>query len=290
MMLQSIRRAGAAALLLALGLALSACLLSPGKFVSDLDIRKDGAFRFSYRGEMYLLPLSEMARQSEKFQPQTCYKENSMDERPCTGAEIAKQKKEWQERQAGNAEKASRDAESAKAFLGGIDPGDPRAAQELATRLRKQKGWKRVDYRGNGLFEVDFAISGRLDHDFVFPTIERFPFANAFVQIAVHEDGTVRVDAPSFGPAGAGSPFAGMMQAAALAGASENRKGDGKGKGMPVLDGLFTLRTNGKVLANNTDAGPTEIATGKEMNWTVNERIPASPTALIRLTPAANPR
>ncbi|HKX77115.1 MAG TPA: hypothetical protein VJM34_01185 [Novosphingobium sp.] len=280
----------AGALLLALGLALSACLLAPGKFVSDLDIRTDGTFRFSYRGEMHLLPLSEMARQEDKFAPQSCYKENSMDERPCTKAEIANQKREWQEQQASNAEKKRSDAESAKAFLGGIDPSDPKAAQELADRLRKQKGWRRVDYRGNGLFDVDFAISGTLDHDFAFPTIERFPFANAFVQIAVHQDGTVRIDAPSFGPGAGGSPFGGMMQAAALANAAEERKGGAKGQSVPVLDGVFTIRTDGEVLANNTDAGPKDIATGKELGWTVNTRTVATPTALIRLAAAAAAR
>ena len=40
------------ALLLALPLLLASCLLSPGRFVSTLDIRKDRSFTFTYVGEV----------------------------------------------------------------------------------------------------------------------------------------------------------------------------------------------------------------------------------------------
>src|SRR3954471_17565621 len=40
------------ALLLALPLLLASCLLSPGRFVSTLDIRKDRSFTFTYQGEV----------------------------------------------------------------------------------------------------------------------------------------------------------------------------------------------------------------------------------------------
>lgn len=158
-----------------------------------------------------------------------------------------------------------------------LTPASPRAAEEFAQRLRRQNGWRKVDYKGDGLFDVDFAISGQLDHDFTFPTIERFPMANAFIQVVLRNDGTVRVDAPGFGPASGGEPFKGLMQAMPLG------KESAAPPGLPVIDGRFALRTDGAVLANNTDEGPQPDPAGQQLLWAVNLRSPAAPTALIRL-------
>ena len=265
-------------ILLALfSLLLSACLFAPGKFTSTLDLRKDGQFSFAYSGEIHMLALSKMAEDANKspdtFTPETCYKDDGFDERPCTDEDIARQKQTWQDDQARSAEKRRQDAQSMHAILGGIDPSSPKAAEELAARLRRQAGWNRVDYKGDGLFDVDFAITGRLDHDFTFPTIERFPMANAFVQIARRNDGTVRVDAPGFAPASGGEPFRAMM------GAKDSTPT------APQVDGLFTIRTDGTILANNTDEGPQADPAGQKLDWAVNLRTPAAPTALIKLAP-----
>lgn len=262
-----------------LALAVSACLLSPGKFTSALDIRKDGRFSFSYVGQIHMLALSKLAetgaKSGEEFKPRPCYEEDGFEERPCSAEETAKQKSDWEEAQKQSAENRKRDAESMKFMLGGIDPSNPRAAEELAQRLRRQAGWRKVDYKGDGLFEVDFAISGRLDHDFVFPTIERFPMANAFVQIALRQDGTVRVDAPGFGPASSGEPYRGMM--------NTMKQDNADTEGMPEIDGQFTIRTDGAIRANNTDEGPQADPAGQRLEWPVNLRSQGAPTALIQL-------
>lgn len=273
-------RAGGVMLAL-LSLLLAACLWAPGKFTSALDIRKDGRFAFSYTGEIHMLALSKMmndmdADAKKTFAPQPCHKEDGFEERPCTAKEIAEQKQSWQEERTRSADKRRQDAESMKAFLGGIDPSNPRAAEEIAARLRRQAGWKRVTYKGDGLFDVDFAIAGRLDHDFAFPTMERFPMANAFVQITLRNDGTVRIDAPGFAPASSGEPLKGMMQGiTAKEGAPP----------FPQVDGQFTVTTDGAVLANNTDEGPQADTAGQRLHWAVNLRSPAAPTALIRMAP-----
>lgn len=273
-------RAGGIALAL-LSLLLAACIWAPGKFTSTLDIRKDGRFAFSYTGEIHMLALSklmnDMNDDSKKtFEPSACHKDDGVEERPCTREEIATQKQEWQEERTRAAEKRRKDAESMKAILGGIDPSNPQAAEEIASRLRRQAGWKSVAYKGDGLFDVDFAIAGRLDHDFAFPTIERFPMANAFVQVTRRNDGTIRVDAPGFSPASSGEPFKGMMQGfAAKEGAPP----------LPQLDGRFTITTDGVVLANNTDEGPQADTAGQRLSWTINARTPAAPTALVRIAP-----
>lgn len=279
MQVQAVRTLARGTVLLVLALAVSACLLMPGRFTSDLDIRKDGTFTFSYLGEIHMLALSKMAAngKGEPFKPTPCYGDDGMDERPCTSDETARQKRDWDENQKQSAESRKRDAESMKAFMGGIDPSNPKAAEELAQRLRRQAGWRKVVYKGDGVFDVDFAISGRLDHDFVFPTIERFPMANSFVLIAVRQDGTVRVDAGGFGPASSGEPYRGMMQMGAMA------EDKAKAEGMPEVDGKFTIRTDGQILANNTDEGPQADPAGQRLDWTVNLRTPAAPTALIKL-------
>ena len=279
------KRTIAAAALLTLGLALSACLLTPGRFTSALDLRKDGRFTFTYTGEIHVLALSKLAQMGDKktFEPDKCY-DDDMKERTCTADELAEQKKSWDEEQKANAEKNKKDAEGMKAMLGGLDPSDPKAAEELAERLRRQVGWKSVVYKGDGLYLVDFALSGRLDHDFAFPTIERFPMSNPFVQLTRRADGTVRMDATGFGPGsggmgGGGNPFAAMMGGAMASGP------DGKPDPAqaPQYDGTFTLTTDGTVLANNTDEGPKSDPAGQKLLWMVNPRIPAAPTALVKL-------
>lgn len=277
-----IRRLGAVAALAGLSLLLTGCLLSPGKFTSALDVRKDGRFTFSYTGEMHLLPLSELARKGDKgadapFEPSTCYDSEKGEDRDCTKEEIAEQKKTWEEDRKAAAERKKKDADMAKAMLG-VDPEDPKAAEELAGRLRKQAGWKSVVYKGNGLFEVDFAISGVATHDFAFPTIERFPAANPFVALVKRADGSLRIDAPGFVLIG-GDPMRTMLKLGAM-----SESGESKDKaGIPTIDGTFTITTDAAVLANNTDDGPQPVANGQKMSWKIENSTLAAPMALLRL-------
>lgn len=297
----SLRRLTGVAALTALCLALTACLLSPGRFTSQLDVRQDGRFSFTYTGEVYLLGLSKIGEFGTKssadaeFQPAPCYKisggaksgaatameivkamEND-GERPCTRDEIAEQRRRWDTQRHADMDKQKRDAEAMKAMLGGIDPSSPKAAEELAQRLRRQEGWRRVDYKGDGLFDVDFAISGTLDRDFAFPSIERFPMANAFVAVNRHKDGTLRIDAPGFATAAGNDSLRSLM----LLGAAGK---DGAGVPvLPVTEGSFTLTTDTAILANNTDEGPQADTAGQRLSWPVNTRASTAPTALLRL-------
>lgn len=261
-------------LLAVVAMALTGCLLTPGKFTSQLDIRRDGHFSFSYSGEVYLLALSKLAAMGESgaFKSDDCYRAGTLVKRPCTAAETTEQRQRWQATQGETGDKRKREAESMKAMLGGIDPADPRAAEELAARLRRQEGWRRVDYKGDGLFDVEFAISGTLDRDFAFPSIERFPMANAFVTINRHKDGTLRLDAPGFAASGNES----LRMLMGLRNSGENAPV------FPVTEGTFVLTTDAAILANNTDEGPHAAPTGQRLDWTVTPRASA-PTALLRL-------
>ena len=277
-------------------LALSGCFVQPGKFDSTLDLRKDGSFTFAYKGQIYLLALSkiaDMAARAEaggsEFAAEPCYDDN-LDPRTCTTDELAEQKRKWEEGKAKKKQEDAKNAEMMRAMLGGIDPADPEAAKELAERLRHQAGWRSVTYVGDGLFEVDFAISSKLTHDFVFPTIERFPMANAFVTANRRADGAARIEAPAFTGQSATNPMqgalGGMLGAAAASGAAKDGGApDIASLGIPEIDGTFRIVTDGEILANNTEDGPQAVPRGKVLQWRVTKRTTAAPMALVRLSP-----
>lgn len=257
----------------ALSLLVAACIFAPGKFTSQLDVRKDRTFAFRYTGEIVMLPLAKPGK-DEAFEPETCRDEETFEDRACTPSEVADQKAQWEQRRR---EKSKSDAQAAQMLLGGLDPSDPRAGEDFAQKLRRQAGWNRVEYVGEGRFDVDYGIAGRLDHDFVFPTMEGFPMSNAFVQVSLRQDGSVRIDAPGFGPPGGGAGLAGMMG---------GLPGDDSGKpSLPQADGTFTILTDARILANNTDEGPKSAAGGQSLAWKVDPRAKAAPTALLATVP-----
>lgn len=287
----AIRRSGIALAVAALSLLLAACFLTPGKFTSNLDLRRDGTFAFNYAGEIHMLELSKLAamgakQANEEFSASACYNDD-YDERPCSKKELDDQRKQWDDEQKATAEKKKDESEKMRAVFGGIDPSSPEGAQELANRLRKQAGWRKVDYKGNGLFEVDFAIAGRLNHDFTFPTIERFPLSETFVVVNLRADGSARVDAPGFAQNQSSNPFGNVMALAAMGGAGGKAEGEETNSeaaaALPQIDGRFSITTDGTILANNTDEGPAAIAGGQRLDWTITPRTTAAPTALVRL-------
>lgn len=297
------RRLAAAAVTAGLAMLLAGCLLTPGKFTSSLDLRKGGAFTYKYDGEIHLLALSKLATMgqasdTQEFVEEPCYTDD-FEERDCTSEEKAEQRRVWDEGAADRKAKKEQEAAAMRAMLGGIDPADPAAAQELATRLRRQVGWNRVDYKGDGLFDVSFSLAGKLGHDFLFPTFEGFPMANFFVTVSRRQGGNVRIDAPSFAPQAGGNPFQSMMMGGMMAGAAEaaaTKAADAAASGeatsdadmaempsLPSAEGTFTITTDGEILANNTDEGASVGAGGKTLTWTINVRTKQAPTALINI-------
>jgi len=270
-----------------LALLLTGCFLSPGKFESAMDVRKDGTFTFSYEGEIYLLALSQLAdmadsKSPEEFTAQACWDEDYND-RECSEEEIAQQRSEWESSQQSSTTEDERNSEALKTLMGGIDPSDPKAAEEIARRLRRQEGWKRVDYMGGGLFSVDFTLTSRLGHDFTFPIFEGFPLSNGFVIANLRQGNVVRIEAPGYSAQSAsGNPMTGLMQAAALSSTDDEAEAESV-PGMPELDGTFTITTDARILANNTDEGPAIVGSGQQLVWHVDPRSPAAPTALLQM-------
>lgn len=295
-------RLRAAALLTGLALALTGCFMSPGKFTSELAITGPDSFTFRYEGEIFFLTLSKMALMGatadEPFAAE-CLDDETFESRNCTPEEEAFQREDWEAGAGQRAAKAKKDADMMKAIMGGIDPTDPKATEEMVRLLERQKGWNKVVHKGDGLFDVSYSATGTLSHDFMFPTIEGFPATNPFVQMILRDGGQVRINAPAFMAQNSDSPMGAMMGGmGSLAGLAAMSTADGAENpsqgnqasqmpSVPALDGMFTIRTapGMRVLANNTDEGP-ETATdgGESLRWTISPRTNQAPTALIATT------
>ena len=291
----SLLRARTAVLLAAVSLMLAGCFLSPGKFTSELALVGGDRFTFTYDGEIFFLALSKLAQMGaaaeETFTPESCLSDEAFEPRECTSEELAAQRKAWEEGAAERAAERKKQAEQMAALMGGINPEDPKAADELTKLLLRHKGWEQVEHLGDGLFRVRYRISGTLAHDFMFPVIEGFPATNPFVQTFVRKNGQVRINAPGFAVQGPDSMMGGMMGGmgalagmGAMSGASGS-DGEAMAAGMPKLEGTFTIRTTGTmpIRANNTDDGPTATTTGQVLTWPVSSRTSQIPTALIDL-------
>ncbi|TAD75150.1 MAG: hypothetical protein EAY70_10905 [Sphingomonadales bacterium] len=289
-------RLRAGVLLAGFALALTGCFMTPGKFTSELVLTGPDSFTFSYEGEIFVLGLSKLAQMDaggETFTPSDCVNEDTFEPRECTADELAQQRAAWDAGAAERAEQTKRQAQQMAAMMGGIDPSDPKAADELVKLLSRQKGWDRVVHKGDGVFDISYRAAGTMGHDFTFPLIEGFPAANPFVQVFLRKGGQVRINAPGFAAqspesGGLGAMFgAGSLAGLAALGAASDASGTGKGPdtipGVPVMDGTFTVRAapGMRILANNTDEGPATTPAGEALIWRITSGTAQAPTALI---------
>lgn len=294
------------------------CLLSPGAFTADMTVMRNGGFSFAYKGEIQLQGLTQLMamgaaldNQGAVFVPDPCYGEpDPMDaavlktawsqdedewaadaiERECTPAEIERQQNAWDDTRTAKSAEDARMMEMFRGLLGGIDPASPDAVDEFVIRIKKQKGWREVEHKGDGLFVVDYAISGRIDQDYTFPVIERTQGLAPFVIASARANGAVRIDAPAFaGLADSGimgGSLGGLWPMLQAMGSATDSKEAKMFANLPTPRGSFTIRTDGDILTNNTDDGPVASGGMKVLQWTINARSKKAPEALIMLDPA----
>jgi hypothetical protein len=253
-------------------LLLTGCLWGPGKFASDLTLRKDGNFVLDYRGEIVLQtpPESEAAKPWSDDMA-ACSKagdDGEMQQVPCTKEQIAKQKEGYEE---GAANKRKEAEEMAKVF--GLPGFDDESNRAFAAKLGKYAGYRSVQYRGKGVFDVDYHFEGRATQDFMFPALPDNDFLIPFVAIRRRTDGSVLVTAPAF------TGGAGPLGARAGSAAASSMKGGPVSK----AQGRFTIITDGEILTNNSEDGPTAHPTGRQVHWDVTATSQKIPEALIRL-------
>lgn len=226
------------ATLLLLPLTLASCVLAPGKFTSTLTVNADRSFAFSYVGEVI------NAEPDGNMLSDAGSDRGSSDGNP---AETAKNK---------GKKKAEADIKN----------------RAIAAKLSKEAGYRKIAYLGDGVFMIDYAVSGRLDHTFVWPFNIDAEVILPFIAIELRQDGVVRVKAPAFGNEGTGATpgISGMPGAESLQGSSR-------------LDGVFTLDTDAEIISQNNEDGVKVAGMRKTMVWQATPTLKTAPTAVLRL-------
>lgn len=285
-------------------LLLTACLWSPGKFTSELTLKKNGTYTLDYKGEILLqLPENEkdskptawneaaMARcyQSGRTELLSDYLAVQMPKiasgepmdpdkldadpgRECTAAEKAKLRTEFDKKEAERvASKRQESEQMSKIF--GLPGSDQGSNRKFAATLMKYKGWRSVAYQGKGVFLVDYHAEGSLNQDVVFPLIPDSDLVLPFIALRRRADGSVMVSAPAFtggsGPFGARAKMMGLPD-----------KSDGP---QSLAQGRFTIVTDGEILTNNSEDGAAPHARGRQLQWDVDSASSKVPEALVKL-------
>lgn len=237
---------------LLLPLLLTACLFQPGKFESSLTIHKDRSFTYTYRGEVTAIDLEGMAGELAAAMPQG---ENpsaieGADDLSNTAADDAMGAKTPEELAA---EKAKKDEQY----------------RELAAQLSKEYGYKKVEYRGDGLFWVDYEISGVLTHNFSYPFNQDAAMIFPWVAVELRGGETIRVKAPGFAKQ---EDMSGM-----------GAMGGGGGDVPSKIDGTFTLTTDAEIVSQNNEDGAKKQGANTVITWRVTPRTDAAPMAVLRV-------
>jgi hypothetical protein len=228
------RRIGSA---LVLPLLLTGCLLVPGKFSSSLTIHADRTFAFAYKGELIA---SDPAASPADGMPNVNTPQQSAADAEGNAQDKAAKLKEREDKN-----------------------------RAIAAALSRERGYRSVSYRGNGIFDVDYAVDGVLTTNFVFPFNSDAEAMLPFIAVEVRKDGTVRVRAPAFGRAanqGTAGPSLPMM----------NDPSD-------RAEGSFTLATDAEIIAQNQEGGARSEGSNKVIVWTVGKIKQDAPTAVLKM-------
>lgn len=235
---------------------LASCVIAPGKFVSTLDIAADRSFTFAYRGEVIALDLDKSLEGLDEL--------NGDD----AEGEAVEGEAEWLQtgvQDGGNPfDGDAPDAAADKAER-------ERKNRAIADALRKEAGYRSVEYKGDGLFVIDYAISGRLDHGFVYPYNVDAEILFPFVVVELRGNDRLRVKAPAFGESGQSSAGMGSMAGGSASKAAER------------LDGTFTLTTDAEIVSQNNEDGAVEANGKRSITWRATPLSKDAPMAVLKL-------
>jgi hypothetical protein len=158
------------------------------------------------------------------------------------------------------------------------EEGDDKAEKDrknraIADALRKEAGYRSVEYKGDGLFVIDYAITARLDHAFVYPYNVDAEIVFPFIVIELRGNDRIRIKAPAFGES---SQEPGGM--GAMAGGSASKAAE-------RLDGTFTLTTDADVISQNNEDGATEANGRRSIQWRATPLSKDAPMAVLKVAP-----
>ncbi len=234
------------------------CAFSPGKFVSTLTILADRSFTFSYQGEVIAVDIAgEMAKgMGDAFKGM-----GDADDKKKTTTSLLRDAA-WQE---------DEDAPSAEEEDSAKDDAEEAAKKEakfkaIAEALTKEAGYRSVTYKGDGVFVVDYQISGKLTHNFLWPFNVDAEVIFPFVVVELRGADVVRVKAPAFG--------------------DSDSPGKGKSDGANAkLNGTFTLVTDGQIVSQNNEDGAKTEGNRRTVTWKATPLSKDAPMAVLKLAP-----
>ncbi len=227
---------------------LGACLVTPGKFESTLDIRADRQFSFTYKGEIISSDMKGLGSSGEDL---------IGDDAP--------------EKKDSALHKTVMQKGSGGAFDNRSAAGDEAQMQAIAAALSKEKGFRSARYMGNHRFEIDYAISGRLTHNFLFPFNSDAEIVLPFVAVELRGDDRVRVKAPGYS-----NGFDKSREPMGQSGPGEDAS--------KALDGHFTLTTDAEIVSQNQEEGAQSVAGGKRIVWRITPLTSEAPMATLRVS------
>jgi hypothetical protein len=245
-----------AAVALLAAFALSSCVLAPGKFTSKLVVNADRTFTYTYIGEVIAIDMSdamkglgdESSGDGDKDDDSTTTPSSTDDSQP-TLRPIALQDN-----------KKDKDSAASKAATEAKN-------RAIAEALSKEAGFRKVTYQGNGVFDVDYAISGTLDHAFLWPFNVDAEAVFPFIAVELRANGTVRMKAPGFGNDDNSKSMPDADQAASK------------------MDGVFTLDTDAEIVSQDSEDGATNVGGRHIVTWKATPTSKTAPMAVLRFPP-----
>ena len=250
-----IARLSRLALVLLMPFALASCVLTPGKFVSTLRIDADRHFTFTYIGEVVALDIGDDMMKGLGDTPAEDATDPASGDGTATLQQLAFQDK------ADSKADDSKDAASKKAAADAKN-------RTIAATLAKETGYRKVTYLGDGKFSIDYAISGTLDHSFLWPYNVDAEIMFPFIAVELRANNTVRIKAPAFANENSKSSSMGMP---------------GMDKASSQLDGVFTLDTNAEIVSQNNEDGAVTTGGRKTITWKATPLTKDAPSAVLRL-------
>lgn len=253
---------------------LTGCFFTPGRFQSELDIRRDGRFIYSYVGEIVFMVPEDHAATAWNDGMAECLGQENGELRPCTEAEIASKRRSY-EAVAKQGQEAGDDFRQ----LFGFNPLDTKANEQLAADLMEYPGWKRVTYTGKGTFQVEYELRGTLDRDFAFPVIPQVQMAMPFVNVTRSKADVVDISAAGL----ASQQLRRLMVGQAPKVDQDDPYYLSLQSKLFRSNGTFMVTTDAEI--TSTDGKQSRSEGLRRVEWTIDAKTSDAPQLQLRLDP-----